>query len=356
MAEFSVNIHEVRIRAHPNANRMEVAHIEGYQCCVGKESLKTGDLAAYAPDGALIPETLLREMGLEGKLAGPDHNRVRPLVLRGVLSQGLVIPAHSTGLRERTLTEGEDVAEILGITKYEPTPPAELRGAVLPAHGECLDFDVEDTLRHPDAIAPGERVVITEKLHGVLTCVGIGANGTTLVTSKGLGHKGFKFDVDATDNATNLHVAMWYRHEAAVRALYKRFGSESKGVYALGETIGGGLQDLSYGLGHGELRFHVFDLYIGDRRKGRWLGRDAVVEGCAQVRLACVPEIARMRYDAKAVRKMANGNSTLKGAPHEREGVVVRLAKERRDAKIGRVIVKVISPKHLLRKNATEYT
>ena len=356
MAGFTVDVHRVRMSAHPNADRMEVAHIEGYECCVGKGSLNTGDLAAYAPDGALIPDALLREMNLEGKLAGADHNRVRPLVLRGVLSQGLVIPPHTGALRGRPLSEGEDVAQVLGITKYEPTPPAELLGAVLPAHAECLDFDVEDTLRYPDAIAPGEAVVVTEKLHGVLTCLGIAAGGTTLVTSKGLGHKGLKFDVDAAQNATNVHVAMWQRHEGAIRALYKRFGSNREGVYALGETTGGGLQDLSYGLGRGEFRFQVFDLYIGDRRKGRWLARDAMVAVCGEVGVTCVPEIARLGYDAKAVRSLAKGESTIKGATHGREGVVIRLAKERWDAKLGRVIVKVISPRHLMRKDATEYS
>ena len=52
MARFAVKIHRVQISRHPNADRLEIARIGGYECCVSKHTLKTGDLAAYVPDGA----------------------------------------------------------------------------------------------------------------------------------------------------------------------------------------------------------------------------------------------------------------------------------------------------------------
>ena len=64
----------------------------GIRCVVGKESYADGDLAAYIPEGAICPEWLIAELGLEGKLAGSKKNRVKAVQLRGSLSQGLVYP------------------------------------------------------------------------------------------------------------------------------------------------------------------------------------------------------------------------------------------------------------------------
>ena len=354
MAKFAVKIHRVQISRHPNADRLEIARIGGYECCVGKHTLKTGDLAAYVPDGALVPQTLLAEMNLQGKLAGTEQNRVRPILLRGVLSQGLVVPPTIEALRSRTFTEGDDVTALLRIVKYEPTPPPELFGTTLPAHADCLDFDIEDVQAHPNIIEPGEEVVITEKLHGVMTCLAITGDGEPLVTSKGLGHKGLKFDTEAAENATNLHVAMWRRHKAGVEQLHAAFGRHGDGVYVLGETSGGKLQDLSYGMAKDERAYRAFDVFIGDRRQGHWLSPDDVTRYCIAAQIDCVPEIARIPYDAETVAALATGRSLIDTAWHAREGVVVRLATERTDPAIGRVILKIVARKHLVRRNATE--
>ena len=354
MAKFEARVVRVRIEPHPDADRMEIAHIDGYQCCVGKNTMCSGDLAVYIPDGAIVPESLLDELELTGKLAGAGHDRVRPIVLRGVLSQGLAVPLTVRALNGVTLAEGNDAAHWLGVTKYEPTPPPELLGAVLPAHGECLDFDVEDARRYPGVMKPNEPVVITEKIHGVMTCLAITGESTPLVTSKGLSHKGLKFDVEARGNATTLHVAMWHRHAHGVRALYEELGRNGDGVYLLGESAGGKLQDLNYGLSPNERVFRAFDIYIGDRRRGTWLARDAMAHECAKVGIGCVPEIARMGFEPEAIASLASGRSTVPGAPHGREGVVARLVDERCDPRIGRVILKWVSPKQLVRANATE--
>ena len=200
----------------PTGSRSPRSPATGYRCCVGKGSMRAGDTAVYVPDGALVPPAILARMGLTGKLAGPGHDRVKPIMLRGVLSEGLLVPLASAGLEPGTVAAGDDVTERLGIVKYEPPIPVHLSGQCVPAHDECLDFDVESAKSYPDAIAEGERVAVTEKIHGTFACLGYSPEDGPVVTSKGLGERGLKFDVDAEENAGNLYVKAWRRHREAI--------------------------------------------------------------------------------------------------------------------------------------------
>ena len=113
MAEFEVRTHPVTIEEHPNADLLELARIGDYHSIVLKGQFKDGDICAYIPEASIVPDGLIAEMGLEGKLAGPEHNRVKAIRLRGVLSQELVYPTPGR-------TAGTDLTEELGITKWEP--------------------------------------------------------------------------------------------------------------------------------------------------------------------------------------------------------------------------------------------
>jgi hypothetical protein len=84
----------------------------------------------------VLPDDLVERLDIRAYLAGPRHDRVRAARLRGVLSQGLVSPAHAEWIA------GQDVAAELGVTKWEPEiPPAHARdgwrGAELVAKLRC---------------------------------------------------------------------------------------------------------------------------------------------------------------------------------------------------------------------------
>ena len=163
MSTFTVIVERVLIYCHPQADRLEIAQVGDYQSVVGKGTFQTNDLVAYIPEQALVPQNLLAEMGLEGRLAGKDKNRVKAVRLRGVVSQGLCYPA-----REEW-QEGADVTEALGITKWEPPIPTHLAGEVFNAgQNRTLKYDIENYRRFPDVLQDGEPVVFTEKLHGCL--------------------------------------------------------------------------------------------------------------------------------------------------------------------------------------------
>ena len=344
-----------RVEPHPNAERMDVVSIAGtgYRCCVGKGSMRAGDQVVYIADGALVPADILAAMGLNGRLAGPDANRVKPLVLRGVLSEGLVVPLAATGLAGETLADGEDVGERLGVRKYEPKMPEEMLGQLLPAHAECLDFDVEDAKRFPGVIAEGEPVAVTEKIHGVMACLGWGPETGPVVTGKGLGAKGLKFDTGATRNESNLYVRAWRTHANAIEALHRTLGApRSERVYVLAEIAGRGVQKLDYGCA--EPTPFAFDVFVGTRREGRWLDHDAVRETCAAHDIRAVPTIYRGPYAGMLEADWAEGPSHVDGAAHRREGAIVRLERERTDARLGRVIVKRVSVRYLGKSTGEE--
>ena len=95
MSEFEVKTYPVIIERHPDADLLELARIGDYYSIVLKGQFQTGDTCAYIPEASVIPDNLIAKMGLEGKLAGRAHNRVKAIKLRGVLSQGLVYPCQT---------------------------------------------------------------------------------------------------------------------------------------------------------------------------------------------------------------------------------------------------------------------
>jgi hypothetical protein len=125
------------------------------------DQFESGDLVAYIQEGSLVPEDVLEELGLVGRLAGPEENRVKAVRLRGILSQGLCYPAKDEW------SEGDDVSEELGITKYEPPVPSQMGGEVYSAGSHrTIKYDIENFKRYPDVLEEGEEVVFTEKIHG----------------------------------------------------------------------------------------------------------------------------------------------------------------------------------------------
>jgi RNA ligase (TIGR02306 family) len=360
MSVFKVEVVKLHIAPHPDADVLELAQVGGYVAVVRKGEFRTGDLAVYIPEGAVVPTEILARMGLEGKLAGPQKNRVKAARLRGVLSQGLVGSFKALGIEAR---EGDDVAERLGITKYEPPIPVALGGEVFNAGRELtLDFDVQNWKSYPDILQEGEEVIFTEKLHGTCTIVAIlpykdahpeafGERKNVLIFSKGLGAKGLAFKNNER-NKDNLYAR-------ATRALVARINEvqrDTTGVvvpnFILGETFGPGVQDLTYGNGVGFRVFAAAYGYRGDQRYQSW----SFVEGSfkAQFNFETVPVLYRGPFSVAAMREHTDGKTAM-GADHIREGIVMVPAVERTDPRSGRVCLKSVSADYLTRKNGTEY-
>ena len=363
---FESRIHALRIEPHPNADRLELAAVGGYRCVVGKGSFRNGELAAYIPEGALCPDWLIKELNLQGRLAGSAENRVKAVKLRGALSEGLVYPVVDGRIRGRAVAEGDNVTELLEIVKYEAPIPIAMQGEVRSVHGATLGYDIENVKKYPDELVEGEAVVMTEKLHGTWCCLGWHPNHGPIVTSKGMSERGAALILNKA-NRDNLYVRTWHGHETAFETARARAvaesehrtdgGAEKKAAasvepfYVLGEVYGRGVQDLHYD--QPNPGFRVFDVYVGAPHRGRYLAR-AEIEKLLGDLFQLVPVLYEGPFSTATMLEHTEGPTTL-GGRHVREGVVVRPAAERRSDAIGRVILKSVSGTYLTRRGGTEF-
>ncbi len=336
MASFAVLVRRIKVFPHPNADLLELAQVDDYHCVVKKDTFKTGDLIAYIPEASLVPEALLIEMNLQGRLSGSEKNRVKAVKLRGELSQGLVLPARPHW------QEGDDVTAELGIVKWVPPIPVHMAGELAPApegwHGYT---DIENLKRYPAVLTLGEEVVATEKVHGTCTLVGL-LNGVQAVSSKGYGASGQTLK----DDGKNLYWRMARKYQ-----LFDKLEGLGN-VMLFGETYGVGVQDLGYGAMKGEPEFFAFDL----ARNGRYLDYDDFVKICAERGIPMSKLLYRGPFGPECLAH-TSGKETLSGKQtHVREGIVIRPVQERFEHSVGRVILKSVNPDYLLRGGeATEF-
>ena len=353
MADFKSEIVHVTVEPHPDADRLEVARVGGYTCVVGKGQFANGDLAAYVPEAAVVPDDVLETLGLTGRLAGKQKNRVKATRIRGILSQGLVHRADEGRLRGRELHEGDDVTETLGLTKYSPPVPTTLSGTVEPNPDMTMSYDVEAWKRFPDRIPVGTQVVVTEKIHG--TFCGIcydPVSASTTVFSKGLGAKGLVMS-DVPENNGNLYVRMMRYWRDNIELFHTKYVRRDERLFVLGEIFGRGVQDLHYddliGSFGDEKRFAVFDVVMN----GKYRTWPDVELFCEQTGIPHVPVLHVGPWDPGC--GLENGPTTIGGGVHMREGIVVRDAYEERGDDGERRILKLVSEDYLLRKGGTEF-
>lgn len=128
-----------------------------------------------------------------------------------------------------------------------------------------MKYDLDNWKKYPNVIPEGERVVITEKLHGTLCCFAVypDLNNPELpddvfVYSKGLGGRGQVFKWNEA-NAENLYIKAYHAQtieltdfetrETQTITLADRVKLAFPGhpVFIFGEVFGNGVQDLGYG-------------------------------------------------------------------------------------------------------------
>ncbi|UZJ31862.1 RNA ligase (ATP) [Streptomyces endophytica] len=161
-----------------------------YRAVVAKGAYRTGDLAVYIPEQAVLPGELVAELGLTGKLAGSAANRVKAIRLRGELSQGIVCrPTALAGVDlAKARADGSDFAAELGIVKWVPPVPVSMSGDVEAAPELLPWIDIENLKRCPAAFMDGEPVAGHGEGARTVLCVTYHAeSGRLQVTSKGLG-------------------------------------------------------------------------------------------------------------------------------------------------------------------------
>lgn len=354
MAEFIVEPKIVTVEEHPNAERLDIVKVEGFNCVSQKGVYETGDCAIYVPENAVVPVEVLKHFGFwneekdKGLLAGAQGNRVKPVKLRGVISEGILLPYRKVldFLGGDSTYKGlDDYGDVLGIVKYSPTIPAHMQGK-LANRDFSARYDIQNWKKYRGLLRDGEEVVATEKIHGTCTIFRYDALADTFdVASKGIASRGQWLD----ESEDNLYwrVARQFNIREVLSQMAHRLGEEV--VLLFGETFGAGVQKgYDYGAVGGEIGYRAFDMVVENQGTQEVVNYDGFKVLCKEFGIPTVPEIYRGPYDPDVLWGHTSGVETVSDAPrHIREGLVVRPIENRYDARIGHVKLKMVSDAYL---------
>lgn len=391
MSQLRVEICKVeKVEKHPNADKLDIVSIKGWNCIVSLGQYKVGDLVIYAPPDSVIPDKLIEKHNLEFL---KKNGKVGTIKLRKIVSQGLILDISDLPSSVR-VAEGIDVAEALGITKWEPPEPQFasahrqetfssyfdklIRGEITLRRFTAKSFglakdrlfkrkrklnplfdvytDIENFKNFPNVFKEGEIVVITEKIHGTNVRYGnlpkAPVNGLKKFWSFGKNKYEFCYGSHRVQLVGNRGKRCFYGDDVYGR-IAERLDLANKlpqDYVFYGEIYGKGIQDLTYGLVD-DISVRFFD--VKDTKTGKYLDYASMVE-LAEVynNLGIVPVLYVGPYSKEVVQQYTNGKSIL--SPGQmREGIVIKPVNDRIEH-MGRVILKSISEEYLLRKGGTE--
>jgi RNA ligase (TIGR02306 family) len=269
------------------ADNIEQALVGGWNAITKKGEYQVGDKVVVATTDAVIPQALSDLMEVTNYLR--KGQRVRTVKLRGVYSECLLIPFKYLAPKSlvNNVSEGHDMMEILGITKYEPPVKMvemNVGGRKFKYH-QNPNFHVYHKFPNmknvPDMFNENDEVCITRKLHGTNARYGIvrkkklsfldkirGWFGNQWIqyeyvlgshnVEKGSDSQGF-YDTNVwktIEEKYDIRKKLW-RH---VKDVYSPDGIGS-GFIIYGEIFGHGIQK-NYDYGLTDIRFAGFDVEV----------------------------------------------------------------------------------------------
>jgi len=357
-----------KIEKHPNADRLDVITVKGWQCVTKRGTVDYSDLLVYIPIDSVLPKELEREIFGDSKIT-LKNGRVRTIKIRGAISQGLIVPGRFLMHKyDIPLSEGADASQILGITKYAPPEKPPFIGGKQPGKKQINpNFSKYTKINHlknyPDIIDRDTEIVVTEKIHGTNFRAGyapIYSDSKIKYCFKWLRslftkHTGYEFVYgshnvqlqDTPDNdKTRKNVYSVTSKQYDLRNILQA------GEVIYGEIYGDGIQkNYKYGLNNNNIALIVFDIQY----KSRWLDYAMAYRRCQHLNLDHVPVLVKGRRSDIDLDDYISGPSRLDPFQHVREGIVVKPIVET-STPLGRTIYKYINPEYLLQRGNTEYS
>lgn len=309
---------------HPNADKLDIANVSGYNVIVQRGTFKAGDYCIYFPADTLIPETVGDSLGVTKYLkfatypgdVGASACRVGAARLRGIPSYGFIIPTSCSLV-------GKDLNEVYQAVRYDP-PPKLAAGDQINEHPKFHRYtEIENVQRFPNLIPAGTRVVYTEKIHGPNCRIGI-IDGESVAGSR------------RTQRENKPNSLYWKGYQACSKLLDDMRDDEVD-IIIFGEIFGPGIQDLHYS--QTEVTFRAFDISVG----GEYLPYLHFMGLCRAYDIPMVPVLEISNYSRERLEQLTDGQSTLGG--NIREGVVVKALEE----STPRQILKSVSVDYLSR-------
>lgn len=332
-----------KVRDHPDPEtvNLQVAEILGWQVCIHRDNrYQEGDLLAYVPPDALVPLWVSEAVEVTAHLS---KQRTRCIRLRGEPSFGFTIPLRFC---PASAQEGDDLAEYFGIVKWLPPFRGQAGDGICKYEADnalAPHYTNVNNLRdYRRVFEPGERVVVTEKIHGSNVRLAI-IEGEQYAGS----HRVLRKRPD--DITQSPYWFPWSK--PSIEQMLTFISHRHKQVILYGEVYGP-IQKLTYGSPR-ELQFRAFDLMID----GKYLGFEAFRANCEMWGVQMVPLLYDGPFAMATIVALAQGRTEIPTASviiddvkAMKEGVVVRSYEERRDPKVGRCVLKYVSDQYLTGK------
>lgn len=318
-----------------DADRIELASINGWNVIVGKNEFRVGEKVIFCEIDSFLPVEpdfeFLRKSSYKMLPSGQDGFRLRTVKMKGVVSQGLVLPLSSLHMRYYfgDFTIGTDVSEVLGITKYEKPIPVTMAGKVKSSFPHFIPRTDEERIQNVrlDQLSNPRMYYITEKLDGT-SFTAYNFNGEFGVCSRNLE---LKIDDD------NVYVGVAAEYDLKTKLFDLNLAIQ-------GEILGPGIQGNKYKISKPIL--YVFGIYDIDAKT--YLDFETVKMFCKLNKLNTVPFIDKKiiavmdRQGINEILSGADGYSVLNDKT-KREGLVYKSFTEE-----GTFSFKVISNTFLL--------
>ena len=336
MSDLIVEVSRIdEIQSHPNADKLEMAVIRGWQCVVPKGKYSVGDEIIYIPPDAVIPAEMAENLGISNYLG--SGGKVKVIKLRGEVSFGLVID-NTTGL-----AVGTDVASLFGITKWEPPASANassfggakkssllgwfykfMKGLyyryILGYRPHLLNdselfhkyTDIQNIRNFKNWFQDGEFVYVTEKLHGTNSRVGFVYDDGSFCFMVGSHNKRRRIVSDDFYSYPLLSVSGVKELLKHVQKIYNACS-----VILFGEIYGG--QDLKYGRQTYDA-YAAFDISVN----GKYLDYADFEMLCSQFKVPIVPLLYFGEFSWDKMQELSQGVSEIDGANHIREGIGIK--------------------------------
>lgn len=310
------------------ADRIVSYRVDGWWVTDAVGKYAVGDLVVYLEPDSWVPHTLapfLTKNGAEPRVfEGVEGQRLRTMKMKGVLSQGLLLPvdqqdgqpfitadAHLDGIGTMWfVTEGDDVTEALGILKWEAPIPAQLAGQVRGNFPSNIPKTCQDRIQNVRDLYKlrDHSWSVTEKLHGSSCTFYLDNEGVFHVCSRNL-------DLKETEGNSYWLAARKFDIEGIMQR------NSMQGMAIQGELIGEGINGNQYKV---TLGFYVFDMFNTNTQK--YILPIQLEAACERLGLKHVPILDRNCFIGSAstqdLLEAAEGKSALNGS--EREGFVMK--------------------------------
>ena len=376
-----VRIEQVLPHPDPETTNLELIPIGEYQVVVRKGEFTVGSLGVYIQPDSVVPQTepfrFIWAPYVEGftdpaavEAAGIPEKKRRITVrkFRKEWSEGLLLPLkefpelcdNCEGVCVYDI--GDDVSYTLGITHYDPESdgestkadtvagpkrkqkggyPKTLKGWMrflwryftsdkglfepIEVSFTIPTYDVESLKNYPHAFEEGEPVFVTEKIHG---------SNSRFIVVDGVQYAGSHFQWkklgggDVWNKILQQHpwIGEWCQAHPG-KALY------GEAVPTQGK--------FTYGCKKDETKFFVFDVW--DSEENTWI-HHTLWGSIGIPDTARVPLLYVGPYSREQMQNLVDGQSTVPGAGHAREGIVIKTNLNYRHVRgIGRLQLKLVS-------------